>query len=170
MIKIQETSSLHSIHKKEIYQLWNKEYPKQLAYADMSDFDTYLNSLIDPIYRLLIDKDRIKGWYTDFIREEKRWFVMIIDTSLHGKGYGRKLLQLAQNNRLELNGWAIDHDEDKKQDGSPYRSPITFYQKNGFIVIPNIRLRSDLINAVKVQWKNEEDVSGPPLRTTTQAL
>ena len=51
-----------------------------------------------------------------------------------------------------LNGWVIDHPHDKKRNGKRYKSPLEFYLKNGFILIPETRLQLETISAVKINW------------------
>jgi len=110
--------------------------------------------LIDQYHILLLDDTKIKGWYFNFIRENEKWFGMILDSDIQGKGFGTKVLNLAKEKESVLNGWVIDHNNDKKQNGEFYKSPLGFYQKNGFEVISNIRLELDKISAVKIKWNS----------------
>ena len=41
--------------------------------------------------------------------------------------------------------------------GKPYRSPLDFYIKNGFKVLPEIRLELPSISAVKIKWSSDMD-------------
>jgi hypothetical protein len=51
-----------------------------------------------------------------------------------------------------LNGWVIDHNNDKRKDGLIYISPLKFYEKCGFEIQSDIRLELDNISAVKIKW------------------
>lgn len=154
-MKILELNILKSRFKEAVYDLWNKEYPQNLAYFQLSDFDNYLAKLEDQSHLLLVDEQGlIKGWYFDFIRENEPWFAMILDSKIQGKGWGTQLLNLAKENADTLNGWVIDHDRDLKVDGSVYKSPLAFYKKNGFDLIASERLELENISAVKIKWKN----------------
>ncbi|WP_422081173.1 GNAT family N-acetyltransferase [Ulvibacterium sp.] len=147
-------SSLSESEKLEILELWNREYPEKLAYGSKEEFDDYLKKGIGQSHILLIDPNRrIKGWYFDFIREDEKWFVLILDSKIHGKGLGTQMLELAQQKENELNGWVIDHDRDKKRSGEIYRSPLNFYLKNGFEKLTKNRLELDKISAVKIRWR-----------------
>ena len=146
------TQTLTENQKETIRRLWNEEYPKKLNHAESSDFEAYLEKLSHPYHILLIENNSIKGWYFDFIRENEKWFAMIIDGKEHGKGYGTLLLNLAKEKEPELNGWVIDHNEEIKHDGTVYQSPLEFYRKNGFIVKPQIRLELNTLSAVKMKW------------------
>ncbi|WP_420402049.1 GNAT family N-acetyltransferase [Flagellimonas sp.] len=146
-------SSLAQSEKVQLMALWNNEYPEKLAYKSMAAFDTYLENLKDPSHILLIDEDKkIKGWYFDFIRDNEKWFAIILDSQIHGKGIGSKMLELAKEKENELNGWVIDHSTDKKKNGEIYSSPLPFYLKNGFKKITGNRLELDKISAVKIKW------------------
>ena len=152
-MKFINTSQLSKKQRKEILEIWNHEYPRQLNYSTLGDFDNYLKKLEDPSHIVVVDeKDRIKGWYVDFIREGEKWFVIILDSELHGKGLGTKLLNLAKAKEIQLNGWVIDHDNDKRKNGAPYNSPLAFYLKNGFERLPDVRMELEKISAVQIKW------------------
>ena len=147
-------SFLSESEKLEILKLWNKEYPKQLAYASKKEFDEYLEALVEQSHIILVDENnRIKGWYFDFVRDNEKWFAIILDSKLHGKGLGTKLLNLAKEKESELNGWVIDHNNEKKTNGEIYHSPLDFYLKNGFEKLTLERLELDKISAVKIRWR-----------------
>ena len=80
------------------------------------------------------------AWYVNFIRNRKKWFVILLNSNIQGKGYGTQLINLAKKEESELNGWVIEHDNDLKQNGEKYKSPLGFYLKNGFEVISEDRL------------------------------
>lgn len=139
--------------KSQILELWNNEYPEKLNYKSVADFDVYLKNLTEQSHIVLVDENKnVKGWYFDFMRQDKKWFAIIIDSAQQGKGFGTKLLHLAKNKETELNGWVIDRKEGKKRNGEAYTSPLAFYLKNGFQVIPEIRLELETLSAIKIQW------------------
>ena len=148
--------SLSTSEKQEILVLWNNEYPEKLSYNSLEEFDTYLKKLSEQSHILLKDKDKIiRGWYFDFMRDNEKWFAIILDSKVHGKGIGTKMLALAKQKEKELNGWVIDHNGAKKQNGTPYSSPLNFYLKNGFKKLDNERLELEKISAVKIKWKKQ---------------
>ena len=55
-----------------------------------------------------------------------------------------------------LNGWVIDHNNDKKINGLTYFSPLKFYEKCGFEIQTDNRLELDKISAVKIKWVKEK--------------
>lgn len=149
-----QRSSLSESEKLEILELWNNEYPEKLSYQSKEEFDEYLNKLTEPCHILLKDPaKKIRGWYFDFIRENERWFAIILDSGIHGKGLGTKILELAKQKESELNGWVIDHDREKRKNGKVYHSPLDFYLKNGFKMLTKSRLEMDKISAVKIKWR-----------------
>ncbi|MFT7346345.1 MAG: GNAT superfamily N-acetyltransferase [Cryomorphaceae bacterium] len=78
---------------------------------------------------------------------------MIVESSFHGKGLGRSLLNYAKSKEPELNGWVIDHQNSQRKDGQVYQSPLEFYKKQGFEVHCDIRLELPEISAVKIHWR-----------------
>jgi len=153
-LKFRHQKQLTAAERSEILLLWNREYPAKLNYASLADFDRYLDALPGQSHILMIDEEgQICGWYFDFERDGERWFAIIIDSALQGKGLGTQMLDLAKANASELNGWVADHENDLKSNGEPYRSPLAFYLKNGFQQLPGIRLELDKLSAVKIRWR-----------------
>lgn len=151
-----EIKSLELRHKTDVLELWNKEYPETLEHKSLSDFEHYLSSLSECTHTLLIDDtELIQGWYFDFTREGEKWFALLINSSMQGKGFGTQLLNKAKAKETALNGWVIDHDRDKKKNGSTYKSPLGFYLKNGFYLLEQNRLEEEKISAVKVRWHQD---------------
>lgn len=152
-MKLIRTAHLSKVQKEQICDLWNFEYPIELRYKHKADFDSYLESLTGKSYILLLnEKEQVLGWYVDFYREQKRWFAMLLDSNYQGKGWGRKILILAKEKENSLNAWVIDHNRSEKSNGEMYRSPLGFYLKNGFKLVPDIRLELHNISAVQVNW------------------
>jgi len=152
-MKTLKTSILSLQQKKTIYVLWNNEYPINLTYSSFEEFENYLQNLNNQNHLLLIDENEtVKAWYFDFIRENEKWFVMILDSEIQKKGVGTYLLNEAKKSKTELNGWVIDHNNYKKTNGKFYKSPIQFYLKNNFKLVPEIRLALPNISAIKIKW------------------
>tara|TARA_R110002167_G_scaffold128570_6_gene310915 strand:+ start:839 stop:1321 length:483 start_codon:yes stop_codon:yes gene_type:complete len=152
-----KTSTLSKSQKQALCDLWNNEYPEQLTYQTLSGFEIFLKNLTEQSYIILVDHNQnIKGWYLDFKRENEKWFVLILDASFQGKGLGRKMLDLAKEKETALNGWVIDHGNDKKLNGESYKSPLNFYLKNGFELLSETRLELEKISAVKIKWEREK--------------
>lgn len=146
-----DTLTLHQ--KQQINELWNREYPAALNHKSKGDFEDYLSLLSAPSHIVVYNKQGdIKGWYFDFMRDEERWFAMILDSEIHGKGVGSQLLNMAKDKHQELNGWVIDHNQDLKTDGTVYQSPLEFYLKNGFHIKSKSRLELEEISAVQIHW------------------
>ena len=147
-------TKLSETDKREIFDLWNNEYPKKLNYKLFEEFEKYLENLKNQSHILMRNENQnIKGWYFDFIREKERWFVIILDSKLHGQGIGTKILNIAKKKETELNGWVIDHNNYKKKNEELYASPLNFYLKNRFEKISEKRLEIEKISAVKIKWK-----------------
>ncbi|MGJ5640783.1 GNAT family N-acetyltransferase [Formosa sp. S-31] len=152
-------SILSDSEKLQIFSLWNTEYPEQLAYNTVIELNNYLNSLKAPSHILILDTNKnIKGWYVDFIREQTKWFVILLDSTIQGRGLGTQIINMAKDKETELCGWVIDHNNDYKRNGTLYKSPLSFYLKNGFNICRDAKLQSDKISAVKVQWKSKYQI------------
>lgn len=92
-MQIIKLTQLNETQKEQIFDLWNTEYPEKLVYHSMADFENYLNKLIDQNHYVLSDtNDEIQGWAITFIRENEKWFAIIISEKLHGKGIGTEML------------------------------------------------------------------------------
>ena len=153
-IHFKEATQITRKQKEKIIILWNTEYPINLKHSGVDSFDAYLSALKKKRHLLIVnDQNDVLGWYMDFDRDEERWFVMILDISIQGKGIGSKILKKAKTTNDTLSGWVTDHDQFMKEDGSFYKSPIHFYTKNGFTIYPEITLRSEKLSAVKIRWQ-----------------
>lgn len=149
-----ERIELSKNDKKEILNLWNTEYPEKLNYQTLSEFEKYLEDLTEQSHILMKSQNQsIKGWYFDFIRDQEKWFALILDSKFQGKGFGSKILNLAKEKESELNGWVIDHNRDQKKNGEAYISPLNFYLKNGFEKLKENRLEMEKISAVQIKWR-----------------
>lgn len=153
-MKIINSAFLTDSQKESAYNLWNDEYPQNLQYKNISEFDAYLNELLEKKYYLLItEQEIVVAWAATFKRDNEKWFAIIINSAIHGKGYGTLILNEIKKEEQQLMGWVIDHEQDLKANGNKYRSPLTFYTKNNFNILPSSRIESEKISAVKIVWK-----------------
>jgi GNAT superfamily N-acetyltransferase len=97
--------------------------------------------------------EAIKGWFFDFIRDEERWFIIMITPELHGSGWGQKLISKAMETNAALNGWVVNTLDYQTRDGKQYAPPVEFYRKLGFEIHPDIKLELPQINSIKITWK-----------------
>lgn len=152
-LKVLKTTILNDQAKVQVLDLWNKEYPEKLKYSNLSDFESYLHNLSNLQHYLLVsDSDLILGWAFTFDRDDERWFAIILSEIIKGRGIGKEMLTQIKHDESILNGWVIDHNNDKKQNGQFYISPLKFYEKCGFDVIFDVRLEIDKLSAVKIKW------------------
>ena len=153
-MEFKKLKELSKTNKEAVLSLWNNEYPEKLSYRTLKDFEHYLENLMEQSHILMIDDHKeIRGWYFDFIREDEKWFALILESKFQGKGFGSRILNIAKEKEIELSGWVIDHNRDRKKNGEIYTSPIDFYLKNGFKKIETIRLELEKISAVKIKWR-----------------
>ncbi|MDQ6469906.1 GNAT family N-acetyltransferase [Flavobacterium sp. LHD-80] len=155
-LKIIQTAELNEQAKKQVLDLWNNEYPEKLSYNNLTDFDNYFQNLSNLTHFLLTsDENLIFGWALTFDRENEKWFAIILSEKIKGQGLGRKMLEKIKQTETILNGWVIDHNNDKKKNGQLYASPMKFYEKCGF-EIHKERLELDKISAVKIKWTDKK--------------
>jgi len=156
-LRTQFKTSLSDEDKTIVCQLWNDEYPKQLHFQSIVDFELYLNNLKEQYHVILYsNQQRIIGWYVEFTREDERWFALIIGAKFHKKGLGTKMLAMAKEKHEILNAWVIAHNSYLKSNGEVYISPLAFYLKNGFRLVEGINLATDKIAAVKIKWLKKD--------------
>lgn len=151
-ITFQTVESLSCDEKQSVLELWNREYPAKLVYADLEAFEEYLGGLGMPTHILVRMNGRIVGWATKFYRDQDRWFAIILSSSLHRQRIGSLLLEHIKDHESLLYGWVIDHDNDFKADGNQYISPLSFYLKRGFTIVEGERLELPTLSAVKIVW------------------
>lgn len=157
---ILKTNIIHTIdlsleQKESLFELWNSEYPERICYSELSEFQDYLNILLNTKHYLLVDDlKQIQGWAFTFVREEENWFGIIVASKLQRKSFGTILLDELKKNNPVLNGWVIDHQNDVKRNKEVYLSPLDFYTKYGFIVNQSIRMQNEKISAVKIRWES----------------
>ncbi|RKQ42417.1 acetyltransferase (GNAT) family protein [Roseivirga pacifica] len=144
----------------QVHQLWNAEFPSGLAHRDISAFQAFLAPLGNKTHYLLLDKTVILGWALTFDRDSERWFSILVNNKQHKKGLGKHLIETIKADNRSLNGWAVDHGNDIKSDGSPYSSPIGFYQKLGFDILSDVRLEKPGLSCVKIRWNSHHSLFG----------
>jgi len=142
------------VQKEQILQLWNAAYSKAIHLENIHALDNYLDGLTEAVHYFLTDEaSEICGWASVFLRDDEKWFAIIIDEKTQGNGAGTMLLNELKHIENALSGWVIDKSGDIKQDGNAYQSPLQFYLKNEFVINPEIRLETEKIAAVKISWK-----------------
>jgi len=145
--------SLHVPVLQQLLRLWNAEYPRILCHASLMELNAYLNKLGPTEHLLLLNEtENVEGWAWKFNREGERWFAIILSGKVQGQGWGSALLERLRDSEHQLNGWVIDRSDFFKMDDTSYRSPMPFYEKCGFTVLPDVRLESDSFSAVKIRW------------------
>ena len=154
LLIIDQKTDLNDSIEIALFNLWNNEYPVNLNYPSLEKFDKYLSGLEDVTHTFILDENiKIFGWYFDFIREEEKWFGLILDSAIHGKGYGAKMMERAMARNTELNGWVIENDDYLLKNGAKYKSPLGFYEKLGFSKIEGVKLKTSSFEAVKMKWR-----------------
>lgn len=152
-MKIIEQNELSNAQKTRVIEMWNAEYPSSLAHSDVASFDEYLNNLGTKKHFLLFDETgEIAAWAMIFERDEAKWFAIIVDSKIQGKGFGIKLIDALKTAEKRLFGWVIDNNESVKSNGENYRSPLGFYKKIGFLIHENEKIVKQEISGVKIEW------------------
>lgn len=152
-MKIIKTTSLTKDQKNTLRNLWNNEYPVKINFETFADFEKYLKPLNNQVHFFLLnDKNQIQGWAFTFSRDKEKWFLIILDTKIHRNGYGNLLINKLKSIDSKLNGWVVESNNEIKQNGEKYTSPLPFYLKNGFKINTDICLANEKITAKKIEW------------------
>lgn len=155
ILKIISQPNLNDHQKQQALQLWNSEYPAKLQKADVNALDDFLEPLGDKTHFLLIENEEILGWACTFLRDNARWFFIMLSATTRGRGYGTTLLNELKLHETELSGWVIDHNTDLKANGELYASPLNSHLKNNFQVNDKVRLETEAMSAVKICWNRD---------------
>lgn len=135
----------------QINQLWNEEYPVKLK----DRFPILLDEVVNYNHYIIQDENsNIIAWAVDFEKQEQIRFSLIVASQHQANGIGGLLLNKLKLQHKELYGWVIDHNDDLKANGEKYKSPMPFYQKNGFEILHDKRIDNEMIKAVLIKWKN----------------
>jgi GNAT superfamily N-acetyltransferase len=147
--------SLSAEIKQQIFDIWNSVYPAQVTFPVLEKFEAYLSRAADSRnYLYFKDDNRVAGWLMTFTRDGQRNFVMLVSQDCQGRGIGRELLETLKQSESQLVvGWAVESESYLRRDGSPYRSPISFYRKNGF-EITNQRQQQQDFEVAKITLLN----------------
>lgn len=147
-MEIIKTKTLTNRQFHQINQLWNKEYPVKLK----DRFGFLLDGVRKYNHYLIEDvNNNVIAWAVDFEKNNEVRFSIIVDTKQQGKGLGTFLITRLKEDLSDFCGWVVDHDDDKKANGQNYLSPLSFYVKNGFEVLRDIRIDNDVLHAVKIR-------------------
>jgi GNAT superfamily N-acetyltransferase len=159
-ITIIETTEPDIEQKIQLVKLWNTVYPASISFRHAGALDEYLSGLDKLSHTFMLDSlDQICAWYFDFMRDEKRFFGLLIHTDFQGKGLGKQLLNKAKKQHDQLNGWVVDQQGLLLSNGQEYSSPLSFYLKNGFVKKSGERWDTDKLQCVKVSWHKSDQVS-----------
>ena len=149
-MEIIQTKTLSSVQSEQINSLWNAVYPLKLKdrFPILLEGTTWHNHFV------VEDSNRvIIAWAVMFEHTNQIRFSIIVSKDYQGKGLGKLLLNHLKSAHNEFYGWVIDHNNDLKSDGENYISPLPFYLKQGFEIIANQRIDTDMIQAVLVGWR-----------------
>jgi len=154
-MRIIQTENLSEDQKEVLRELWNEEYPARLHLKTIEDFESYLNGISNTKHYLLFDdSDKIIGWTFTFLRDGEDWFAIILNSKIQGKGNGSLLMNEIKKEKASLNGWVIDQENEVKQNNELYKSPMSFYIKNGFTILTETRIENEKMSAVKINWRS----------------
>jgi GNAT superfamily N-acetyltransferase len=149
-MEIIKTNNLNQKQFQQINQLWNDEYPFKLK----GRFGNLLDGVVNYNHYLIEDDPKnILAWAVEFEKDNEVRFSIIVKRNQQGKGLGSRLVSRLKEDLSEFYGWVIDHDEDKKENGENYQSPLLFYIKHGFEILYDTRINNEMLKAVKIKWK-----------------
>ena len=150
-MRVLKIRDLNSQQFSSVNELWNAEYPIKLK----NRLDLLLKDSIQVMHYILEEEGQIIAWAVWFEKDNEIRFSIIVNERLQGRGFGKALVDALKGDLNEFYGWVIDHDNDLKQNGDHYQSPLKFYQKQGFTILPDFRIDNEMLKAVKIHWKRK---------------
>jgi GNAT superfamily N-acetyltransferase len=142
------TKRLSASQFSQINQLWNDEYPLKLK----DRFPLLLEGVTNFTHYIIEDDFVVQAWAVAFEKDSELRFSIIVSVAQQGAGFGTALVDALKADFAVLFGWVIDHNEDIKSNGTFYLTPMPFYLKQGFTLLKDIRIDTEMIRAVKIQW------------------
>ena len=127
-MEIIKTKKISENQFRQIHKLWNEEYPISLK----DRFGLLLEGVEHYNHYLIEENNEVWAWAVDFEKDNETRFSIIVSLLHQGKGLGKLLLERLKRDLGAFYGWVIDHNNDIKQDGTHYKSPLSFYTNNGF--------------------------------------
>ncbi len=147
-MEIIRTKYLTDFQFQKINRLWNEEFPLNLK----NRYGGLLVGVDNFNHYIIEDENKnILAWAVDFEKDSEIRFSIIVDNKEQGKGLGKLLVGRLKENLGEFYGWVIDHNNDKKENGECYLSPLPFYVKLGFEIVHDQRMDNDILKAVKIK-------------------
>jgi RimJ/RimL family protein N-acetyltransferase len=146
-MEIIKAKNISSDQFQQINQMWNDEYPIKLK----DRFGILLEGVENYNHYLIEQNNNVLAWAVEFEKEKEKRFSIIVKNEYKGNGFGKLLINRLKRDLGEFYGWVIDHNNDLKHNGEFYMTPIGFYLKNGFEILTQERIDSEMIRAVKVK-------------------
>jgi GNAT superfamily N-acetyltransferase len=146
-----KTKELSLNQVEQINQVWNDEYPIKLNNRFrilLNDAKSYMHYIIEN------EKQEIIAWGVMFEKEDEHRFSILVVKKYQGQELGKQLIDSFKKDYPIFYGWVIDHDNDVKINGEKYVSPLPFYLKHGFTILNEQRIDTEMISAVKVEFKD----------------
>lgn len=148
-----ETEKLSNDEIAAIRRLWNDSYPSVIEHRTIEETISYVGALVKARHVIVREANDVVAWFADFDRDQRRFFVMIVDKRFKRRGLGSQLLDFSKKENDHLYGWIVLNEEYKLIDGSHYSSPLSFYEKNGFIILPEVKSPTNILDAVLIKWE-----------------
>lgn len=147
-MKITQTKELTAAQQQQINQLWNEEYPVNLK----DRFGILLDGVANYQHYLIENSEKnIVAWAVAFEKDDEVRFSIIVGSKHQGKGLGRSMVNQLKEDLEDFYGWVIDHNDDKKENGQYYQSPLAFYKNHGFEILHDQRMDNGILKAVKIK-------------------
>jgi GNAT superfamily N-acetyltransferase len=153
--KILISEDLLLSEKKQIFKLWNSEFPICIGFKELAELENYFKSIEVIRHHKLVEKNKIIAWAVTFRREDKINFSIIVNRQHQGQGHGKKLIQRLQELNNELNGWIIIDESYLRKDESIYPIKLNFYQKMGFILTGK-EWETKKIKTTQINWISKQ--------------
>ncbi|MGB0933224.1 MAG: GNAT family N-acetyltransferase [Lishizhenia sp.] len=155
MVLIEKKKCLSRTEIEDLRNLWNLVYPSGIAHISLEQTVEFINTKENRTHYVIKNAYKMIAWSFTFLRNEQCWISILVDSKHQKKGLGKALIQEMKADNDELCGWMVDKPGYKTLEGKPYKVPLDFYLRLGFVVQENCRFDSDLLNSVKIEWKKK---------------
>ena len=161
---LQKKERVSQFEKRQIFEIWRAEYPKQSVFEIFEAFHKFIEELINPCHFLIkTEQDTIAGWSATIDRDGGRWLILLVHRDFQRMGVGSRLLDAMKKDETALSAWITPHNNYVKIDGAAYITPLPFYLKNDFTVTGETFEKDDF-SGTKIIWQRSLSGSSDRVR------
>lgn len=152
-MKTVRQKSLSASDWQRVLAMWNVLYPVHVAKESAAKIHDNCDPASCVHYCMYGQNGQLNAWLAVFDRANTRWFSILVDENAQGQGLGKALIAFAKTYEPVLSGWVVNTDAYLRANGEAYHSPLAFYEKLGFSVVPHPYDPKPMTEVVCVEWR-----------------